>query len=404
MLKSFLLIYSIVLSVQNVAQARPEYAVRHGYVSCTSCHASPFGGGQRNVNGKQYGSHGFQPGWTSQQDLVSFDGRVVALYPESPAKQGTSSGIAIMTAIGHVNVPMKFQKESKSEDSTSRFIGSYGFGGLATGLRESYALFNLANEAKPAFFKHVTVGRVNAPFGLLTDEHRTYTKLQTRTSVNNFEFGAFISGDPTYKIHYDLGVTTGFQNGGNFNSADLPYAFIGNARWNPPYMPFFIGISGSSHRTIPKDYRPYAWGAYTALSLDRMTNHFLHGSVQTEVTWARGFNENPPNDIIIYFIPTSNVAWQSYIAKSQSFGWYLLFQYDITEKFLILYKFDEFSPDSRYTADAFIRHSYGFRSVLNANMQLHGRFERSISRKPGMVETDSQATRDAVLALVQLYL
>lgn len=378
--------------------ARPEYAVRYGIVNCAACHTSPFGGGVRNTYGKQYGGHGLGSGPLSTQDFASFDWRAITLYPKKPST--TANGTALMTATPTANVPIT----KSGEKVTSRVVTAYGLGGLATGLRESYLLFDTTTGSDNSWISYVTFGKFVAPFGLLTEEHRTYTKLMTRTTENNFEMGGAVSGDPFLSFHYDLAVTNGLQSAGAFNSNDLPWAVIGNMRWNPPGMPFFVGASGEVHRTMTKSYNPYSDALYMALSLDRLSKNYLHGSIQAEAVYARGWNSNPPNDQLSYFIPTTQTAWLSSIVDAQAFGWYVLFNYDVTSRFALVYKLDEYMPDRHFSGDAFVRQGYGFRFFLNSNMNVLARYERSDAFRPGLTYTDGQAARDDVIAMLHVWL
>ncbi len=379
--------------------ARPEYAVKYGIVNCTACHTSPFGGGVRNVYGKQYDEHNLGNGYTSYQDIASLDMRAIALYP-AKAEQ-TQNGLALMEVAPTGNIPI-----TKTGDKVdSRVVISYGLGGLAPGLREAYALFYTADEKENAWLNSLTVGKFVAPFGLLTEEHRTYTKMMTQTTENNFEMGGAISGDPHERVHYDFALTNGFQSGGAFTNNDLSYALIGNVRWNPPSMPFFVGASGALHRTLTtKSYNPYADVLYAALSLDRLTRNRLNGSIQTEVVWARGWNANPPNSNITYFIPSTQTSFMNAILDTQSFGWYLLFNYDLTSRLALVYKLDEYMPNSRYASDAFIRYGYGFKYFISSNIDILTRYEQSIAGRPGVYYTDSQAARNDFYIMMHLWL
>ena len=115
------------------------------------------------------------------------------------------NGLGLMEVLGAVNVPVV---EDKS--SATNFVASYYFGAFsqAVGLRDTYLRWQHKDSQ---LLEYVTVGKFTAPFGLLTDEHRTYARWQTRSTWNNYNMGAMLSGELTQGLHWDFAVVNGFQ-------------------------------------------------------------------------------------------------------------------------------------------------------------------------------------------------
>ena len=73
--------------------ARPGYAVRQKTVHCTMCHASPSGGGPKNLYGKVYGARGKKLGFGSKTDLVSGDMKAAWFMPtKEPSRSKNGFG------------------------------------------------------------------------------------------------------------------------------------------------------------------------------------------------------------------------------------------------------------------------------------------------------------------------
>lgn len=363
-----LLILGILGSLSQTAHARPEYAVQLGMVNCTACHVSPTGGGHRNVNGKLFGTRNLETGETTKTDLYYADLRAMAYYPTGSST--IKNGLAMMEAIPSVNIPV-----IRSNESTLRAVMGYSLGVSAVGARDIYLQWQLGQDAENRFLKYFKMGRFVAPFGLLTDEHRTYTRIQSKTSINDYEMGFSASGDPLDSVHYDLALTQGFQSGGMLISGDMTYALTGNIRWEPFRLPFFVGTSLAGHRASKIKDLPYAWSVYEALSIDRLTGNRVSGSLLAEVSMARGWNDATRNPILNAHFLASDPAFAAAIADSTSLGFYVLANWDIHPRWRLFYKFDEIALDRRYLGDAFIRHGAGVRIVLNGYTHVQVRYE-----------------------------
>lgn len=396
-----LLLCALLLS--GNAWARPQYAAKQGIVNCSACHASPFGGGPRNINGKYYGTHGLGVGENSAQDKVSGDFRIMLLEPNNP--QYNPNGLVMMSAIPSGNLQLS-QSDGGSE---TRAVVAYDLGmlggALGAGLRDSYVRFRSVKEEANSFLKYVLFGRFNVPFGILTDEHRTYVRIQTRTTHNEFEMGFGFSGEPDDRFHYDLALTTGVANGGSaLITNDIPWAAIANLRWNPGAMPFFLGASGTYQRRLNLAYNPHALSLSGALSLDRLTNGGISGSLMSEIAWAHGFNDAARNPAMArYFLPANDPAFAAAVADSTSIGLMVQAEYNLTQRWTLLYKFEDLALDMRFTGDAFIRHAFGFRTILNSNMDLDLRYEIGLAGRPSITDADLSTARNDLMGVFRYW-
>ena len=389
-----LLLFSLV--GMESAYARPEYALKHGLPQCTACHVSPFGGGIRNVDGKYYGHHGLNQSALPVQEMFALDLRAIAIYPNEPAKKG--NGVALMAAIPYANLPIT---KNEAGLTNSRAVLGYGLGGFATGLREAYVLFDTAPAENQGYLKHILVGNFNLPFGLQTDEHRTFVRQVSATTLNKYEFGLGIAGEPLSILHYDFTFTNGFQTAGAPNSTDLPYALSGNLRLTPGRLPFFLGLSGMIHRKIQLPYNPYAAAVYTGISFDRLTRGRLKGSLSGEAMAARGWSNTVLNSYISSYIPASQSVWQNAVAQAKSLAFLIQASVDLSPRFSLRYKFDEYVPARPFVGDAFIRHSFGFRYFVNSNMQLMVMREESKAKRAGISDLESSVARSGFIALLE---
>ncbi len=372
------------------AFARPEFAVKHGYVNCTVCHESPLGGGLRNLNGKLYGARDYQVGRYSKQEWFQLDSRAEVVQAKS--ETNTRRGVLLMTTTPSVRVPVLFDEASGAPRAA--MVASYGLGLMEVGLKDSYLHYYAADPGENSWLSHVMVGRFLSPFGLANDEHRTYTKVQTKTTVKDYEAGFNFSGDPSYVLHYDLAVTSGLQSGGAALATEYsPWGVISNIRVLPFSGPLLLGASYSVHGTNrtetnaagPKE-NPTATAAYGVLSVDRLTKGRIKGSISSEAVWSKGWSGSSINGPINNFIPSGESAWQAALVDSRSFGLMVEAAYDLTNHWTLVYKVDEFIPDTEFTGDTFQRYGSGFRYYFNSNMNLTARYENSFSTRPGITE------------------
>lgn len=370
--------------------ARPEYAARHNYVNCQLCHVSPFGGGARNINGKFYGSHEYPFNSFSKQDLVSFETRLEAFYSKGAA---TTRGLFFMTADPTFNIPLTQGEDGKSLD---RFVFSLGLAPLESKNnkeREGYFLHEFAKPGEEKYFSTLSLGRFLLPFGLMTDEHRTYTKLQTKTSNFDYEMGVGLTGDPHFKFHWDFALTGGSpaQGGSSPILNDSPYGALLNFRYHPLKHPGFFGLSYYTLNSDSYKKPMEAYSIYNVVSLESLLNRPIQW--QLELTYADGFSNPQVNTYMNrFFIPSTDTAWNDTLKDAKSYGVYSLLSYELNSRWQLQYKYDQFIPDNRYLADSFSRNSAGIKHFLNSNMDVNFRLEQSNSTRPGLTEEASLPT------------
>ncbi|RME15184.1 MAG: hypothetical protein D6797_07115 [Bdellovibrio sp.] len=348
--------------------ARPEYAVKHSQVSCTVCHASPVGGGIRTTNGKLYGMKGHPPfsPW-SMKDFFQMDTRFYALVPEDPTQ--TSHGLNAMTFLGSVNLPL---------EKDIHFVGSYGFGGWASGEREFFVKWRVKDEG---LLEHVVWGKTQLPFGLPTDEHRTFTRLQTMTTINNFRKGILLSGRLTPRTHYDAMIINEY---GTPTSSSIFWGGDVNLRWAPAAWPFFLGTSYLYFSRNDGASDPYAQSFYAAIFLDDMTRDLIDGALLLEWVDANHFNEVSGVGGHI----TEETAFVDLLKESRSEGHYVQFTWDLTPTFTLMYKYDFLALDRNYAGDAFTRQGVGFRYTPVGHMNFIFRAEFSKAGSQAIPSTD----------------
>jgi hypothetical protein len=398
------LITVFALTISTPALARPEYATKEK-LNCVACHASPWGGGPRTVMGKTYGSHGHTPAKTSSSDLYYASLRFIDYY-STDSTHKRANGAGIMEAAVTGNVPI-IQNDDGSE---MRGVLTYNIPTLApANLREAYIRWQLSAQSgrTPTY---VLVGRFYMPFGLLTDEHRAYTKIQTNMTINNFDIGAALSVNPTESFHFDLALVNDFQTGGAFNTGELPWGVVGNVRWNPESLPLLFGVSGNYEHTITVP-QPYAGSFYSVLSADRLTDNTVSGSLQAEAVWAKNWNNPAVNTGLVnpslsqYFIPAANSGYLPSVLDTTSFGIFGQAKYNLTHVWTLMYRLDYFAPDMGTLSNHYVRNGFGFESYLNSNLIWQVRYE-TVS-VPGFIDSSSNttfATQSDIFTMLRLWI
>jgi len=368
----------------QVAEARPEYAAKEK-LSCTTCHVAPWGGsGPRTIFGKDYGTHGLEGSLTTFSDVFLGDMRTVGFFPLRQTSQ-TTNGVATMEAAISGNLAIV----KAPDQSETRAVLTYNTSPLAgSNLREAYIRYRPGSGETNATYW--TIGHVNMPFGLLTDEHRTYTRIQTDMTLNNFDTGAVYSHDFHRAWHVDLAVVNDFQSGGSFNNNGLTYGTVANLQWNPVDIPFLFGASGTYQYTslFPQ---PLAGSLYTVLSLDRLTKNKISASLSLETVLARNWNNPAVNNgginpsLSTFFLGTAQ-SITPYLATT-SWGNYALAKYWMNPHWYAFYKFDYFAIDTRHLGNDFIRHGIGSEIWVNPNVSISARVEFAFT--PGLDTTQS---------------
>lgn len=375
---NYFTIFLFVIGFGVTSYARPEYALRNNIVSCTVCHASPTGGGIRTPDGKGYGSHGYPLSMISEKaQWFQLDYRLEAFNAKNAAER---KGIFTMTTIPSVNLPVQFDKDKVPQ---MNFVTSYGLGRLDTGLGYTYLRYNLNEDL--SWTQHVLVGRFNKPFGLMTDEHRMFTKISVPSAFKDYETGFMLSGTPSYTFHYDVAATNGTQ-GDQPAVNDSPWALYLNTRYMPFLGPVMVGVSYMRNGTHAVQIQPEAINFYTMFSIEKLTSFKIPLMLVGEMQWAHGWNNDTINSNMSNFVPASLSSYQTDINNSRSQTLMLESDWYITPKWIALYRYEEFTPDTRFTGDQFKRNSVGMKYFLNGQSSVLARYERGYSTKPGMTD------------------
>lgn len=390
------MIFNVIAS--STSYSRPEYAIHHGINRCTICHISPSGGSERNLNGKYYGSRNFSPSPYSRQDLVSLDFRALYFAPEN--RPETNGGLAWMAGIVSLNLPLS-QEDDKKE---KRLVFGHNIGGFSAAQpRNLYLRWKNYGENEYHFYpQYVLFGRFHAPFGLLTDEHRTYTRILTRNTWNDFEMGVLASGDISPEVHYDAALVNGEKTSGTSLGKDraLIWGQIINFRLQPFQGPILIGMSGSYHRRIKKEESPYAATIYGVLSLTRWSNGKINGSLSMEYTQAHFWNSE--NVGIAGLLQDPNGVYLNTVSKSESSALLLQTTWDLNLQWSFLYRYEQLRLDRHFPADTFDRHGLGFRHFFDSNMILNTRIEFANARQPTQHSSSGKASIDGGWIVLQI--
>lgn len=382
-MKKFFILILVLILVPQIVFARPEYAQREK-AACLNCHASPFGGGHRNVFGKMYGSRKLGKPLTNEYKNFYADFRAIYKRDEGNNLEGGSNGFALMSSeiSGMVNVT-----EEEEGFSTSA-VASYDLSALSNQVRNSFILFTNADKKAPIY--SILVGKTYIPFGLLTDDHRSYLRMQTNTSYNkDFEMGVTLSGTPFFKIHYDLTLMNGFQKAG-FNSGDETTGFNANLNWNPAELPILLGASHVMHysRVREKGASPYASSFYGILDLREPTGDKVPVTFLGEVVFANHFNTGYNTNIAGRFVDkTTHPAYYAAIANSTSRGISGQVKWDINNKWQVALRHEQLLLDKRFAGDAYDRQAAAVTYQFTANSSLLGTVEKAKAKKPGINET-----------------
>lgn len=376
----------LVLPTQS-AFARPSYAARSGVVSCTGCHVSPAGGGIRTSAGKAFGARGFQMSQWQIQEYAQVDTRMIYYQPER--SQTSHSGLGLMSTILSTQIPLRNGKGTE-QPGPARFVASYDFGQFNAGQRATYVMWVDEEAATSIDRNTVILGRFQVPFGLMTDEHKTYVRMQTATSYNDFKMGAMYSKTTTPNVHYDLALVNGLQTAategsGRFSAGPTGGVYV-NARLSPQEPNYYGGVSLAYNYRHGEQQDLWAASLYSAIPLDSMRARNQEATLLLEVSTAQGFTEGSINPDISRFFYAGNSTYQSLVEQAQSIGYMARFNWYFTNRWMAFYKFDSLTLNIDYPADAFLRHGVGFKHWLSANSILQTRVEIAKAGHPAIAE------------------
>ncbi len=363
----------------NLVAARPEYALRTGINRCTACHYSPAGGGPRNLEGKYYGSAGFKLSPFSAQQYAGAEVKFLYYSPEKRSE--VRNGLAAMAGSVWAAIPL-----TENERTTTRLVGEQNIGGFtAAGPRHLYLQIADRDGLKKSWIpQHIQFGRMIPPFGLMTDEHRTYVRLQSASAWNqNVAIGLLLSGNPYDSLHYDIGAMNGgpLNDGSRLSAGQASqWAYLGNLRFQPARGGFLFGLSAVHYDAevgVAKTSRA-AQSAYAAFSLHRWTGGRVPATLLAEYAEAVNMNGTFTNTFV-----SDVTAYGPSVASTRSKGILGQLNYDLTAKVQLQYKFDSLILDSNFPADAYDRHGFGVKHYFGPNMWFQMRYERATSSRPG---------------------
>lgn len=372
---------SLLVSVN--AHALPEYSARYNILSCTACHYSPSGGGPRNLQGKLFAAHGYKMNEALVQDYVSADLRALYYYPQRVTS--SKGGLAIMSGALFAHIPLD------PERKINFVVGANLAGFSQMPLAETYALYNIgANHS-------LLVGRFHPPFGIMTDEHRTYVRVQTATDWNSFETGMMFSGNWVARgLHYDLAAVSGEKSLGNSlpQAEAVRWGGIFNAR--TLHGPALLGVSASHHRRDPRSDSRSAWSVYVVMSLARWTNDRVPVTVQLEhveaANWGAALGRG--------FAADTNYVKALDGARSE--GWLAMLLWRFATDLDLIYKFDSLVPDREYRADQYNRHGLGLRWFAGPAVIAQLRYELAQATPPSEDGSTAWGGQDAAFAILQM--
>jgi hypothetical protein len=365
-LARLLFFWEFFLSAQ--AFCYPDYAARHNVISCTACHYSPTGGGPKTVYGKLYGAHNFNQNPLLQQDYISGDFRALLFVPEKPKTNRGGSGVMSGSIAGHLAL---------DEKQSIHLILESNFGGFtAAPQADAYALFRFSPEVDRRWLETLVVGRFHSPFGLMTDEHRTYTRVQTITEWYYRDTGLMVSGSPIADAHYDLAFVNGDRvSDGTLHTGNAQYwGYIANLRWMPNFVMW--GLSGNYYDRGQPQNSPQALSAYAVIAISRATFDRVPLSLRLEHVRARNYDSHLAQGF------SSDVNYVNTLTTSYSYGYLAQLEWALTEHFLLNYKFDLLVPDRDFPADHYGRHGIGFRWWVGPNINILARAEKAQATPP----------------------
>jgi hypothetical protein len=398
-----------VFLLSSISWARPEYAAQVGVVSCTACHVNPSGGGLRNAYGKNFGLRNMGKNSISQK-WTWFGGDVRALHFLSEETQVNKTpgynprgGLGIMSSIVSANIPVDQIVDEDSTENPLSLMVAYNFGQFQTevGLRETYIRYE-DRRSKSIF----SFGKFLAPFGLLTDEHRAYARIQSRTTYNDFQTGLMWSWDSKNDmVHTDVALTQGVQASpaeaeGSLSNGKT-YAAFANVRHVVPMVPMTVGASYQTNQRSEGLNDPWAWSVYQVLSLNKLTRYWFNGAVLLEYQRAKYWNDSTINPDVNQRI-SSTVIGSGLVARSESEGWFGQLNWDLSPKWTVMYRYDHLVFDKDFSGDAFRRHGVGFRWFMAGNLNLMTRYEFAKAGS-GAVQVTEPGAQNALWSVLHMW-
>ncbi len=395
-------LFLLVSFYASAGNAKFQYVSKLGLNRCTVCHVSPTGGGLRNSQGKAFGQHGYKVSKNKYytQDALSADVRMIYYSPENSDKN--RGGLGLMTGSLGLNLPL-YETESGTE---SRLVYTHNLGGFGGSTpQDAYVRWRYREDSENSILpQYVLVGRFHLPFGILTDEHRTYVRMQNNSSWNDYDMGLMVSGNPFEGLHYDLGVMNGQKTKGAVfnNEGATDWGQFLNLRLNIPKLPLILGASYAKHAalksvTASNNKDPKSFSIYGAFNFGAYVS-FVPLVVTFEHHESKNWNED--SIFAARYIDPSN-GYQSSVLNSTSKGQLIRFDFSVNEKLILMYKYDSLLLNKDFSGDTYVRSGFGFRYVMGPNMILDGRYEKA--HGGSSVDSNvSAALQDAVIVLLQV--
>jgi hypothetical protein len=389
------LIFLSFLIVNFFAFSRPEYASRAKINNCSTCHVSVTGGGHRTITGKAFGARGYSPSDLAGDDTYGLDVRGLFFHNmgKKNAQNKPQGGLGLMAALISAQAPIY-----KSENYTTTVAGTYNVLGFAPGPRELYFKWQKEQESH---FNSVMFGHFMLPFGVMTDEHRTYTRKMTNTSWSTVQdVGVMVSGDLS-NWHYDLALVNSPKNSaGVVSTKDLSQMGANfNLRWTLNDWPLTLGLSqnfyaanGKGANSSTKNSAATSAYAIIPVSLSEKSLDFIF-----EYTYSDPYSISGGSPNVM-----STTVLNTLIANDDRISTMLFrVNYDLMTNFIVFYKFDGMVADSKHFEDLYSNHGVGFKHWFAPSMYYSVRYDKQIAGHP-TDKKDKAYNTDSIYALLTL--
>lgn len=343
------------------------------------------------MEGKNYGLGNFAANSFVKQELLNADLRSIYYKPKSHKE--LRGGLAWMAGVLAANALVVEKNEASPE---IRAVAGFNLAPTAV-TPDIFLRAKFRDDTEAGIFpQYILYGRFHAPFGLLTDEHRTYTKIQTQNSWHqNLETGALFSANPIESIHYDLALVNGEKSSATFTQDGATrWGKIVNVRWLPASLPFMLGGSFSRHSRGESEPQPQAQAFYALLSMDRLTKQRIPVYALFEFVRAKRMNT-----LISNF---ATDAYQTATQKADSQGMWAMLGINVHRHVELQYKFDRLILDRSFAADAFDRHGVGIKARIGPNLISMFRWERAKPHRSLEYLAPKTGGQSAIWALLQL--
>lgn len=364
-----------------------QYAARYNVVNCSACHWSPVGGGPKTPDGKRFQPTPFTKIKQPLPDALSAD---VRLLYHAPEKSGsTKGGMGVMSVSLAANIEL-------DDESHWHWILEHNVAGFAAApYRDTYLQYRFHPKGVWNWFDSVMVGRLRIPFGIVIDEHRTYTRIQTATEWFTMDVGAVLSGTPSSKFHYDIAIVNGEKSAGQtLNSGQaVRWGGVLNVRWMPSW--WMLGSSASYSHRAPANTSAQAFSLYGVASIARLTEDRIPLIIMTEATAAWGWNAHLGQGF------AADANYVQGLARAQSRGALIWIEYALNERLSAIYKYDLLIPDRDFMSDLYERHGVGLRWRVVPHLLFQVRNEWARATHPTENQRQSLGAQDGLWTLLQ---